>query len=84
MLQALGSLWVDTKNKEGRAKAWDEIEQAIMLNLHRLCPGYGTLKDLIGLVRALDEYSNPVIPKANGKQDKTQAYRKALLMDEAE
>lgn len=82
MLKALGSLWVQTKKQQGRAQAWDELEEGIMLNLHRLAPGYGTVKDFIALVRGLDEYSNPVAPKANGKQDKTQAYRRALLMDD--
>jgi len=83
ILKALGNLWVDTKNKDGRAKAWDELEEGVMRNLDRLVgSGYGTLKDLIGLVRALDEYSNPVSSDKKGKSDKTSLYRKALLMDE--
>jgi len=84
MLKAIGKLWVEIKSRDGRAKAWDEIEVAIMSNLHRLVPGYGTLKDIIGMVRALDEYSNPVSSDKKGKADKTSLYRKALLMDEGE
>lgn len=82
ILEALGRLFIEVKKQKGRAQAWEEVEDALMVNLHRLAPGWGTIKDIISLARSLDEYSNPVATTSARKQDKTQQYRKALLMEE--
>ena len=82
MLKALGKLFVEVKKQHGRAQAWENIVDALMVNLHRLAPGYGSIKDIIGLARSLDEYSNPA-PNGNGrKATASSIIRRTLLLDE--
>jgi hypothetical protein len=81
ILKALGQLFIETKREKDRAQAWEAVEDAIMINLYRLAPGWGTIKDLISLARGLDEYSNPVATGKARNKDGTKQYRKALLMD---
>lgn len=84
MLEALGHLWVETRKSQGGAKAWEEFNEHVMLNLHKLVPGFGTLKDVVGMVKGLDEYANPVNPVSSKKKNSVEAYKKALLADENE
>lgn len=82
MLKALGALFVEVKKDRGRAAAWEEIVDALMVNLHRLAPGWGTVKDIIGLARSLDEYSNPGEAGKAVRSNNISAIRKSLLMEE--
>lgn len=84
MIKALGNLWVETRKASGGAKAWEEFNEHVMRNLHRLVPGFGTLKDVVGMVKGLDEYANPVNPVSSKKKNSVEAYKKALLADESE
>lgn len=84
MIKALGNLWVETRKTAGGAKAWEEFNEHVMRNLHRLVPGFGTLKDVVGMVKGLDEYANPVTPVSSKKKNSVEAYKKALLADENE